>query len=217
MTATRVDTLWLDDMLMIYAPEVSLAVEEREISLGRESVGFEAVLSGTINPSNINGLDSNLLIVEADTLADFSSASLDTLYNQKADAGTVKADLDLSDLLPGKTYYLRARTTNYAAVSDTLSLQMLEESTEVEVVYEVEGSDEAEIRLYPNPAKEELHVEGAELDRIEIFSLTGVKVLEARLDGCAGEIRLQGIPRGMYLYKVYDRFGAVVAGRLLKI
>lgn len=297
MTATRVDTLWLDDMLMIYTPEVSLAVEEREISLGRESVGFEAVLSGTINPSNINGLDSNLLIVEADTLADFSSASLDTLYNQKADAGTVKADLDLSDLLPGKTYYLRARTTNYAAVSDTLSLQMLEESTEVEVVYEVEGSDEAEIRLYrnaeeesllsgswvgmhdsltfiavypenerflgwyendtlqgmadtlvvgdvqrayhlvarfeasfanedasffdvrlyPNPAKEELHVEGAELDRIEIFSLTGVKVLEARLDGCAGEIRLQGIPRGMYLYKVYDRFGAVVAGRLLKI
>lgn len=153
---TNVDTLWLDDILMIYNPEVSIALDKNDISFGRTSIGFEAVLDGTINPNNVNGLDSNLLIVEADTLNDFSSASLDTLYIQKADAGTVDADLDLSKLIPGKTYYVRARTTNYAATSETLTMHMLDERTEFTVAYSVEGSEEAQVKVYRNKETDSL-------------------------------------------------------------
>ena len=154
--AASLDTLWLDDILMIYNPEVSIALDKSDISFGRTSIGFEAVLDGTINPNNVNGLDSNLLIVEADTLNDFSSASLDTLYIQKADAGTVDADLDLSKLIPGKTYYVRARTTNYAATSETLTMHMLDERTEFTVAYSVEGSEEAQVKVYRNKETDSL-------------------------------------------------------------
>ena len=154
--AASLDTLWLDDILMIYNPEVSIALDKNDISFGRTSIGFEAVLDGTINPNNVNGLDSNLLIVEADTLNDFSSASLDTLYIQKADAGTVDADLDLSKLIPGKTYYVRARTTNYAATSETLTMHMLDERTEFTVAYSVEGSEEAQVKVYRNKETDSL-------------------------------------------------------------
>lgn len=154
--AASLDTLWLDDILMIYNPEVSITLDKNDISFGRTSIGFEAVLDGTINPNNVNGLDSNLLIVEADTLNDFSSASLDTLYIQKADAGTVDADLDLSKLIPGKTYYVRARTTNYAATSETLTMHMLDERTEFTVAYSVEGSEEAQVKVYRNKETDSL-------------------------------------------------------------
>ena len=94
--------------------------------------------------------------MEADTLNDFSSASLDTLYIQKADAGTVDADLDLSKLIPGKTYYVRARTTNYAATSETLTMHMLDERTEFTVAYSVEGSEEAQVKVYRNKETDSL-------------------------------------------------------------
>ena len=155
-TATKADTIWLDDMLMIYNPTVSIALEKNDISFGRTSIGFNAVLDGTFNPSNLAFADSNLLIVEADTLNDFSTAQV--LYSQKQGEGSVSGDLDLSELKIGKTYYVRARTTNYAAVSTTITMHMLDERTEFAVNYSVEGSEEASVKVYRNNDADSLAV-----------------------------------------------------------
>ena len=156
MTATRVDTVWLDDLLLVYNPTVSIALEKNDISFGRTSIGFNAVLDGTFNPSNLVFADSNLLIVEADTLNDFSTAQV--LYSQKQGEGSVSGDLDLSELKIGKTYYVRARTTNYAAVSTTITMHMLDERTEFAVNYSVEGSEEASVKVYRNNDADSLAV-----------------------------------------------------------
>ena len=156
MTATRVDTVWLDDLLLVYNPTVSIALEKNDISFGRTSIGFNAVLDGTFNPSNLAFADSNLLIVEADTLNDFSTAQV--LYSQKQGEGSVSGDLDLSELKIGKTYYVRARTTNYAAVSTTITMHMLDERTEFAVNYSVEGSEEASVKVYRNNDADSLAV-----------------------------------------------------------
>ena len=155
-TATTADTIWIDDMLMIYNPTVSIVLEKNDISFGRTSIGFNAVLDGTFNPSNLAFADSNLLIVEADTLNDFSTAQV--LYSQKQGEGSVSGDLDLSELKIGKTYYVRARTTNYAAVSTTITMHMLDERTEFAVNYSVEGSEEASVKVYRNNDADSLAV-----------------------------------------------------------
>lgn len=155
-TATKADTIWLDDMLMIYNPTVSIALEKNDISFGRTSIGFNAVLDGTFNPSNLVFADSNLLIVEADTLNDFSTAQV--LYSQKQGEGNVSGDLDLSELKIGKTYYVRARTTNYASVSTAITMHMLDERTEFAVNYSVEGSEEASVKVYRNNDADSLAV-----------------------------------------------------------
>ena len=150
------DTLWLDDILMIYNPEVSLSLGADQLWDDVDSVSFNAVLEGTFNPSNVNGAEENLLIVEADTLQDFSSGSVLVLYSQAQEAGTVEGNLDVRELKAGKTYYLRARTTNYADTSAVSVLHMLEYRSEYAVSYSIEGSDAATVQVFRNEETESL-------------------------------------------------------------
>ena len=154
--ATSSDTVWLDDILMIYNPEVSLSLGANQLWDGVDSVSFNAVLEGTFNPSNVNGAEENLLIVEADTLQDFSSGSVLVLYSQAQEAGTVEGNLDVRELKAGKTYYLRARTTNYADTSAVSVLHMLEYRSEYAVSYSIEGSDAATVQVFRNEETESL-------------------------------------------------------------
>lgn len=154
--AASLDTLWLDDILMIYNPEVSLSLGANQLWDGVDSVSFNAVLEGTFNPSNVNGAEENLLIVEADTLQDFSSGSVLVLYSQAQEAGTVEGNLDVRELKAGKTYYLRARTTNYADTSAVSVLHMLEYRSEYAVSYSIEGSDAATVQVFRNEETESL-------------------------------------------------------------
>lgn len=153
-TATTADTIWIDDMLMIYNPTVSLNLAATEVLDGIETLAFDAVLDGTFNPSNLVFADSNLLIVEADTLDDFSTAQV--VYSRKQGEGNVSGNLDIADLKAGKTWYVRARTTNYPAVSESQVLYTLEDRAYFNVQYGVEGSEEAEVQVFRNAETEAL-------------------------------------------------------------
>ena len=152
--AASLDTLWLDDILMIYNPTVSLNLAASEVLDGIETLAFDAVLDGTFNPSNLVFADSNLLIVEADTLDDFSTAQV--VYSRKQGEGNVSGHLDIADLQAGKTWYVRARTTNYPAVSESQVLYTLEDRAYFNVQYGVEGSEEAEVQVFRNAETEAL-------------------------------------------------------------
>ena len=136
------------------------------------------------------------------------------------------AELSLSaSALPGGEFvglYTQGGTEEGELLSQTLPFAFtLQGDTAFVLVFgkesAIEGMDAFQVRVYPNPVKEELHVEGADLDRIEVFSLTGAKMLEAELEGNADSIRLASLMEGMYIYKVYDRSGAVSTGRILKM
>lgn len=163
-TATTADTIWIDDMLMIYNPTVSLDLAATEVLDGIETLAFDAVLDGTFNPSNLVFADSNLLIVEADTLDDFSTAQV--VYSRKQGEGNVSGNLDIADLKAGKTWYVRARTTNYPAVSESQVLYTLEDRAYFNVQYGVEGSEEAEVQVFRNAETEAL-ASGDTVDRYD--------------------------------------------------
>ena len=69
------------------------------------------------------------------------------------------------------------------------------ELTEVE-----ENAEETGFALYPNPASDVLNIRGIDVQKAEIYSLTGAKLLETT----SNSVDVKGLESGMYLLKVYD-------------
>ncbi|MCS7084848.1 MAG: T9SS type A sorting domain-containing protein [Bacteroidia bacterium] len=60
------------------------------------------------------------------------------------------------------------------------------------------------LRVYPNPARHELYVEGAYGDRVSIWSLSGMKVCEAVLAEDRTRLDVSSLPPGAYCLKIGD-------------
>ena len=72
----------------------------------------------------------------------------------------------------------------------------------------VEEPAETALRLYPNPASDVLHIEGAgQGGTVTLFDLTGRKVIETAL---APEIALTGLSDGLYLVRVTTADGQTI-------
>ncbi len=67
-----------------------------------------------------------------------------------------------------------------------------------------------EIRLYPNPARNFFSVDdqGVKIVKLEIFSLLGVKEREIRSH--FKNIKIDNLPKGIYMIKIYSKDGYVV-------
>ena len=61
------------------------------------------------------------------------------------------------------------------------------------------------IKLYPNPAKETLCVEGKDILHVELFNIVGQKVLNVNKD--FGAIQLNSLPNGMYFVRLLTQQG----------
>jgi len=72
------------------------------------------------------------------------------------------------------------------------------------------SEDEIAVKVYPNPATESFNLEMAEeIVRVEVYTLTGVKVFENGLySSTKVSVPLNNIPKGALLVKVFTRNGA---------
>lgn len=59
-----------------------------------------------------------------------------------------------------------------------------------------------ELKLYPNPATDNLYVSGAKMATLQVFSVTGVKVLEVRNYSGEQPISVGHLPKGAYLLRI---------------
>jgi hypothetical protein len=68
---------------------------------------------------------------------------------------------------------------------------------------------EAEISLYPNPAQESLQVNTPEQDieKVQVLNLSGQVMLEKKGSAQSLSLRLESLPPGLYLVKVYTSEG----------
>jgi hypothetical protein len=80
------------------------------------------------------------------------------------------------------------------------------------------GDNEGAIKVYPNPATESLTIKMAEeIVRVEVYTLTGVKVYDNGLyDSTTVIVPLTSMPKGALLIKAYTRNG-VYSGKVVKI
>lgn len=55
-----------------------------------------------------------------------------------------------------------------------------------------------EFEIYPNPAKEILHIDNASGSHVQLFSITGSLISESKIKTDHFELKLNGVPEGMY-------------------
>jgi hypothetical protein len=75
--------------------------------------------------------------------------------------------------------------------------------------------DAESVKLYPNPARDYLLVQNqqnVQLDRIEVYSMLGRKVLNHKMDPLEGVARidLSDLQKGIYMVRVFDQSNNVV-------
>ena len=95
--------------------------------------------------------------------------------------------------LPGYTWMIRAYGTNILGEEEPLSYEAL--------------------KLYPNPTTGQFTVEGANVERVEVYNLVGQKVHEA--EGQVVNIDAANWHKGIYLVNIIEQNGAVVAKKLV--
>ena len=79
------------------------------------------------------------------------------------------------------------------------------EPLSVTVTWDVVQENGKEIKLYPNPAKGTLHIEGTDILQVELFNIVGQKVLSINENFQA--IKLDQLPNGLYFVRLQSKQG----------
>jgi len=122
-----------------------------------------------------------------------------------------KNGLLLDEVLPQWTEYLDEEvefdsTYNYVVVAvydDGCKAES--EPLSVTVIWDAVQESKTDFGLYPNPAKETLRVEGADIQQVEIFNMMGQSVL--KVEESFNEIRLGNLPEGIYFVRLQTKQG----------
>ena len=70
-----------------------------------------------------------------------------------------------------------------------------------------EVSKHALVRVFPNPAKSVLNLQGHGIYRVVLFSLLGQKVLDRPVEGDVVSLSIETLPKGVYLMQVMTKDG----------
>ena len=79
------------------------------------------------------------------------------------------------------------------------------ETLSVTAIWDVVQENGKEIKIYPNPAKGTLHIEGKDILHVELFNIVGQKVLSINSDFEA--IKLDQLPDGLYFVRLQSKQG----------
>jgi hypothetical protein len=73
----------------------------------------------------------------------------------------------------------------------------------------VDDNTSLNLKVYPNPAKESLIVEGENMKRIAVFSLLGVQMASQEVNDSHTSLNIDGLTKGTYILKVEYADGTV--------
>ena len=76
-----------------------------------------------------------------------------------------------------------------------------------------------QILYYPNPVKETLFIQNldrAELERVSVYDLNGVRLLSQKVQGINTRFNLAGLPQGTYVLTVRDQAGKISSRKIVK-
>ena len=123
--------------------------------------------------------------------------------------GDVTGDVhEYLDEVEGVTYYYKVTAYSSACESDPA---ITADDTDFVVVTVPMGTMENTVsaRLYPNPTKGTLTIEGVALTSVTVYNLVGQKLYEENVQGDSNVIDMKSFGCGMYLVKVASSNGSI--------
>ncbi len=107
------------------------------------------------------------------------------------------------ELEPSSLYMVKA----YAKVNDeTFYGEEMTFQTTSDGVNEFESS----LKLYPNPTKGVLNIQGEGMTRIEVYNTVGQRVMTQNADGNKTQIDTESLNSGMYIIRIYAKDGSML-------
>ena len=73
-------------------------------------------------------------------------------------------------------------------------------------------TQDSELFIYPNPAKEKVTIEGIEATEVEVYNALGQRVKMVR---GTNEINVSGLPEGVYLLRIADIEGRIFMEKVM--
>lgn len=127
------------------------------------------------------------------------------------DSMEMELQIDLSVLPPGPDiYYMTVSGTDGQSVG-TMTFLLANFAAGIEM----EKRKPSSIRIYPNPAQNELHVQLHQtgVRQLAIYNLIGKAVSQYRVQGNSARLDISTMPSGIYFLRMMDNKGKVVATR----
>ena len=73
-------------------------------------------------------------------------------------------------------------------------------------------TQDSELFIYPNPAKEKVTIEGIEATEVKVYNALGQRVKMVR---GTNEINVSGLPEGVYLLRIADIEGRIFMEKVM--
>jgi hypothetical protein len=145
--------------------------------------------------------DTVIPLVTLTVIGNPTSGEISLLSNDSTLANTIGTSLDSFmqvDIIDDNNVVFDNRIVGNAGLSDATAFDFSTLSTnELETV---------EFSIYPNPTSDIIHIiTTSEIDNIELFDVTGKRVLSKSQ---TNEIKVNHLPIGVYLLKVYSARGS---------
>lgn len=177
---------YVDSVLLILADDFDLITEYTPVSNITVSSEGDAT---TIKQGSVLQMSAAILPVDADY-----SASV----NWSVVTGTGHASIDENGLLTGDSV---GTVSVVASAKDDSGIQGFLDVS-VSDVTEIEKNDIYSLTLYPNPALNEINVTlDAPSSDLSIYSIAGVKMYDALVNGGSHTVDISSYPSGLYLLK----------------
>ena len=187
------DDLFVDDVLLIYNPSLQMgSIDKNQYYLGETfTIPFE--LEGTMSADNLDK-EPNQLIAQLSAANGSFESPIELGRMITDESGTITVSIPMG-IPTGEHYRIRVVTTNYPMISEDNGFDI-----HITSGVSVAEQQEPSLRLFPNPARQHLHVTSdQEVTGVELFSLSGKKVLSHQTASKDNVISLCGIASGIYL------------------
>lgn len=179
------DQVIIDDMVLIYNPKLALTKTDLSTYVPGATMSVDYTLEGTMSPSNLNAEPNVVSLQLSDAAGSFENPTI--LKEITTDLGGTLTGILPEDIELG-SYKVRVVTTNYPMISNEVSFN---------VISDIETAKAFNVKVYPNPVVDELHVSGLEEGAAYmIYDMTGRAIRSGNLVG--GRTNVSELSNGFY-------------------
>jgi|GEM_PF-6665682 len=147
-------------------------------------------------PMDVTSVESYIIVIKDDTGAQIKSTSINLSNNNISHTTKVITDLPLDEDFTAEIYSLCDSTIPVESAIDSVDFDT--KNLSVGDVYF------ADLNYYPNPTQDIVNFKnGTSIDVIEIYSLTGQKVIEQKIGLTTAAISLERLAAGTYFAVVH--------------
>jgi hypothetical protein len=113
-----------------------------------------------------------------------------------------------ADLEPGTYYYIvEANYEEGDIMSNPVSATIIDDGI---------GENTANVTLFPNPAKETLHIVGKQITEVSMFNIYGQEVIRTTAGHDNIELNVSGLATGVYVVKTITKSGSNIQSIIVK-